>query len=97
MSTNGDTQENNEQTRQRLIALLKEMSGKDLDVVEKFALFIRQQGGQSVVAVVEREGEILYQYPTVSVPASVFSELAGIMPPVGGNALTDTESLYDGT
>lgn len=97
MSTNGDAQENGKQTRQRLIALLEEMSARDLDIIEKFTLFIRQQGGQSVVAVAEREGEIPYQYPTVPVPASVFSELAGIMPPVGGNALADTESLYDGS
>lgn len=97
MSTNGDAQESSEETRQRLIALLEEMPARDLDIIEKFALFIRQQGGQSVVAVAERKGEIPYQYPTVPVPASVFSELAGVMPPVGGDALTDTESLYDGT
>ena len=97
MSTNGDAQENNEKARQRLIALLEEMSARDLDIIEKFTLFIRQQGGQSVVAVAEREGEIPYQYPTVPVPAFVFSELVNIMPPVGGDALADTESLYDGT
>lgn len=96
MSTNGDTQENSEQTRQRLITLLKEMSGKELDVIEKFALFIRQQGGQSVVAVAEREGETPYQYPTVPVPASSLSKWSTLLDRgYEGDALADTEALYD--
>ncbi len=36
-----------------------------------------------------------YLYPTVPVPASVFARLSGIMPPVEGDALADTEALYD--
>jgi hypothetical protein len=96
MSTNGDTQENSERTRQRLIALLEEMSGEDLDVIEKFAMFIWQQGGQSVVAVVEREGEMPYQYPTVPVPASSLGKWSTLLDRgYEGDALADTEALYD--
>jgi len=34
-------------------------------------------------------------YPTVSVPVSMSEGLIGIMPAVGGDALADTEALYD--
>ncbi|HOU15725.1 MAG TPA: type II toxin-antitoxin system Phd/YefM family antitoxin [Anaerolineae bacterium] len=36
-----------------------------------------------------------YLYPTVSVPFSMLEGLIGIMPAVGGDALADTEALYD--
>ncbi len=37
-----------------------------------------------------------YLYPTVSIPFSMLEGLIGIMPAVGGDALVDTEALYDG-
>lgn len=37
-----------------------------------------------------------YLYPTMPAPFSVFDGLIGIMPPVDGDALADTEALYDG-
>jgi len=37
-----------------------------------------------------------HQYPTVPVPVSMLEGLIGIMPAVGGDALADTEALYDG-
>ena len=96
MSTNGDAQENSEKTRQRLIALLEEMSARDLDIIEKFTLFIRQQGGQPVVAVAGREGEIPYIYPTVPVPASSLGKWLTLLDRgYEGDALADTEALYD--
>jgi hypothetical protein len=36
-----------------------------------------------------------YVYPTVPLPTSVVDGLIGIVPPVGGDALADTEALYD--
>ena len=37
-----------------------------------------------------------YRYPTVPVPASSLGKFIDLMPPVGGDALADTEALYDG-
>jgi hypothetical protein len=36
-----------------------------------------------------------YVYPTAPLPTSVVDGLIGIVPPVGGDALADTEALYD--
>jgi hypothetical protein len=36
-----------------------------------------------------------YCYPTVPLPASALDSLVDIMPPVGGDALSDTEALYN--
>jgi len=39
--------------------------------------------------------DLPYLYPTVPLPPSSLDGLVGIMPRVGGDALADTESLYD--
>lgn len=83
-----------EQARQRILTLLQEMPPENLAFIEQFVLFMRQQG-QPAVAVSEQEGQVPYLHPTVPVPASTLSKLTGIMPPVGGDALADTEALYD--
>ena len=49
-----------------------------------------QMGSVSV-----REEQPSYVYPTVPLPTSVVDGLIGIVPPVGGDALADTEALYD--
>lgn len=48
-----------------------------------------------MVVVTEQEERPPYLYPTVLLPPSALDGLIGIMPPVGGDALADTEALYD--
>jgi hypothetical protein len=82
----------------RILALLDELPPESLPVVEQFAQFLREQArlGQPVATVPAQKELPLYRYPTVPLPASALDGLIGIMPPVGGDALADTEALYDG-
>ena len=83
--------------RNRIFSLLNGLSPENLTVVERFVQFLREQvqRDQPVVAVSEKEERPPYLYPTVPLPASVLDGLIGIMPPVEGDALADTEALYD--
>ncbi len=72
------------------------------------AVYITQHGRPAAVLVdYERYEQLLaqahipsplppYKYPTVSVPFAQLEGLIGLLPPVGGDALADTEALYDG-
>lgn len=83
-------------TKQRILELLDSLPPESLVMVERFAEFLRQQAGQAQpVATTAAKEPRPYLYPTVEVPASVWDGLIGIMPPVGGDALADTEALYD--
>ncbi|HHH42405.1 MAG TPA: hypothetical protein ENK56_10440 [Chloroflexi bacterium] len=85
---------------ERLLSLLDELPPASVVVVERFVEFLHEQArrGQPVVTAPEQEQQEEkppYLYPTVPVPASSLDGLVGIMPPVGGDALADTEALYD--
>jgi hypothetical protein len=75
--------------------LLADLPPDSLSVVEQFVQFLRNQAqhGQSLKVVAERPA---YLYPTVPLPADRLDALIGVAPAVGGDALTDTEALYDG-
>ena len=83
--------------RNRILSLLNDLSPENLTVVDRFVQFLREQvqRDQPVVAVSEKKERPPYLYPTVPLPASVLDGLIGIMPPVEGDALADTEALYD--
>jgi len=83
--------------KNRILSLLNDLSPENLTVVERFVQFLREQvqRDQPIVAVSEKEERPPYLYPTVPLPASVLDGLIGIMPPVEGDALADTEALYD--
>ena len=54
----------------------------------------QQSGGEREAAPEPKKGPWLY--PTVPLPASVFLGLIGLIDaPIGGDALADTEALYD--
>lgn len=74
--------------RQRIQKLLEKMPADELRFVEQFVQLIDQEG----YSVVKESAE---QYPTIALPADTFSQLIGFMPPIGGDALQDSESLYD--
>jgi hypothetical protein len=84
-------------TRQSILDLLDDLPPESLTVVEALVRFLRDQArqGQPVVAALDSTGQPRFRYPTVPVPASSLDGLVGIMPPVGGDALADTEALYD--
>jgi hypothetical protein len=84
-------------TRQAILDLLDELPPESLTVVETFIRFIRDQTqrGKPVIVAPDLAELPPFRYPTVAVPASSLDGLVGIMPPVGGDALADTEALYD--
>jgi hypothetical protein len=75
--------------------LLSDLPPDSLSAVEQFVQLVREQAqhGQTLRAVAERPA---YLYPTVLLPADSLDALIGVAPAVGGDALADTEALYDG-
>jgi hypothetical protein len=90
MSINSALQDEMAHRRRRIQKLLEKMPAEELRFVEQFVQFIDQEG----YSVIKESTE---HYPTVSLPANTFSQLIGLMPPIGGDALQDSEALYDGT
>ncbi len=80
--------------QRHILALLEDLPPESLPLVERFVQFLREQArrGQPVVV---REERVPYIYPNVPVPASSLDGLVGIMSSVDGDALADTEALYD--
>ena len=86
-----------QETKARIHQLVDDLPLASLTVVERFVTFVHNQAQQGEPIIVAPDGDAApYRYPTVSVPASSLSKLIGLMPPVGGDALADTEALYDG-
>jgi hypothetical protein len=83
-----------EATQTHIVKLLSDLSPDSLAFVEQLVLFLRERT-QLPVTLAAREKRAPYLYPTVPVPPSLVDGLVGIMPPVGGDALADTEALYD--
>ena len=83
-------------SKQKIYDLLDELPPEGLEAVEGFVRFLREQikKAQSTAdAVADQTAS--FRYPTISLPLARLSGLVGIMPPVGGNALAETEALYD--
>jgi hypothetical protein len=81
----------------RMLALLATLPPESVGVVEQFVQFLHAQAqqGQPIAIVADHETPVSCRYPTISVPAAVLDGLIGLVPPVGGDALADTEALYD--
>lgn len=96
MSTKDNARDSTRAIQNRIVSLLGELPPESLTIVERFVQFLREQDrrGQPVASVSEPEDRP-YLYPTVPLPASALDGLVGIMPPVEGDALADTEALYD--
>jgi hypothetical protein len=83
-------------TKERICQLLDELPLESLTVVERFVAFVHQQVQQGEPVVMSPEGKPApFRYPTVAVPAPVLDRLVGLVPSVGGDALADSEALYD--
>ena len=97
MSANVDLQAM-QATRKRIVSLLGDLPAESLTVVEQFVQFLREQARQQRPVVTTSAGEEHppYAYPTVAVPASSLDGWLDLIPEgYGGDALADTEALYD--
>ena len=86
-----------QETKQKIAAWLDELPPQSLTAVEQFVEFLRQKARQrqTLVTVAEKEAPP-YLYPTVENPASSLSAWRDVIPGgCGGDALADTEALYD--
>ena len=95
MSVHTDTKAS---TRSRIISLLDDLPPESLTLVERFVQFLRQEArrGQPVAGVSVREAPPPYVYPTVAVPPSSLDGWLDLVPEgYEGDALADTEALYD--
>lgn len=73
-------------TKERICQLLDELPPDKLRSVEDFVAFLREQGPLLRLA----------QYPTVENPASSLGAWLDLIPGgCGGDALADSEALYD--
>ena len=82
-------------TKTRICRLLDELSEDDLLLIERFVILThRQASGQGAAATETGSETVRYLYPTVFIPAAALGKLVGIVS-VGGDALADSEALYD--
>jgi hypothetical protein len=98
MSTNTDIQTSARSVQSRILTLLEGLPLESLTLVERFVQFLREQArrGQPVVAVSDQEERPPYRYPTVAVPPSSLDGWLNLVPEgYEGDALADTEALYD--
>jgi hypothetical protein len=82
-------------TPEQLQALLADLPPDSLPVAEEFLRFLRDQArrGQAVKLVAERP---VYEYPTVALPAASLNNWLNLATDgYDGDALADTEALYD--
>jgi hypothetical protein len=75
--------------QQRITALLNDLPLESLQLLEQFVQFLSQKAHS-------KRPSVPYHYPTVEIEPATVDGLVGIMPKTyTGDALVDTESLYD--
>ncbi len=99
MSTNVELQTPVRVARERILSLLDDLPLESLVVLEQFVQFLYEQAqqGRPVVSESREPAEKPpYLYPTISVPASSLDDWVNLLPEgYEGDALADTEALYD--
>jgi hypothetical protein len=86
----------NPTSKQTIYDLLDDLPPEGLEAVEGFVRFLRKQAKKAQNAAdAATEESAPFRYPTIPLPLASLGGLVGIMPPVGGNALAETEALYD--
>jgi hypothetical protein len=78
--------------RQKIIALIDELPAASLPLVETFIRFMQTQQPDKTS---EKSKQTPWLYPTVPVAPESLDRLIGIMSDVEGDALLDTEAIYD--
>jgi hypothetical protein len=83
-------------SKQKIYDLLDDLPPEGLEAVEGFVRFLHEQAKKArTTANVVAEQPAPFGYPTISLSLATLSGLVGMMPPVGGDALAETEALYD--
>ena len=77
--------------RQKIIALVNELPNESLPLLAQFVAFLSSQVTRAGVM----DTGVHLNYPTVSVPAKQLQSLISLLPAMGGDALADSEALYD--
>jgi len=80
-------------TRQNILTLLDKLPLENLLMVETFVRFVRDQ--QHTISTSFTNDQAQWRYPTIPTTTVNLDNLIGIMQDVGGDALADTESMYD--
>jgi hypothetical protein len=81
-----------------ILSLLDELPSESLIVVEQFVRFLHEQArrGRTVTTISEEDERPPYLYPSVPVPSSSIDAWLDLLPEgYEGDALADTEALYD--
>ena len=87
-------------SKTRILALLDELPPESFSAVERFLCVLRERTRQaSAPAKAGRTGRgAPFAYPTVSIPASrLFVWVDAVPDGYEGDALSDSEALYEGT
>jgi len=85
-------------TQSRILALLNSLPPESLSVVEQFVRFLQEQSrqGRPVAMISEQKGQFSYRYPTIALALSSLDRWLNLVPEgYEGDALADTEALYD--
>jgi len=86
------------EVQSRILPLLEQLPPESLTVVEQFVRFVQEQAqkGQVIESVSKPKERAPYLYPTVPVPAASLAQWVNLLPEgYDGDALADTEALYD--
>ncbi|MCW1968298.1 MAG: hypothetical protein KIH69_009310 [Anaerolineae bacterium] len=88
--------------RQKIIALVNELPNESLPLLAQFVEFLSSQVPRTNTVKTKKNTDIVVadtavhlNYPTVSVPAKQLQSLISLLPAMGGDALADSEALYD--
>jgi hypothetical protein len=81
-----------QQERQKIIALLEQLPADSLPMVETFIRFMQTQPPTTQATIKEPTP---WLYPTVPVDAESVDRLIGVMPNIEGDALIDSETVFD--
>jgi hypothetical protein len=98
MGTNANRQTQAQVVRDHIHSLLNDLPPESLNVVEQFIQFLYEQArqGRPVMSKSDEEEMPPYLYPSVGVPASSLDGLMDLLTEgYKGDALADTEALYD--
>ncbi len=96
-----DATDETEADREHLHKLLDKLPAESLPVVEAFLRFLNRQAEEQKPVILTEpqaagEKRPPYRYPAVAAPISALREVIGILPEgYEGDALADTEALYD--
>lgn len=88
--------------RQKIIALVNELPNESLPLLIQFVEFLSSQVTRTNTVKTKKNADAVMadtvehlNYPTVSVPAKQLQSLISLLPAMGGDALADSEALYD--